>query len=96
MDSRIQPRDAVLHPINFGYRWTQLLLDKLLSPPPPGPHTHLNRPKIAVIGAGITGVSAAAHLIAHGHDVMIFEAGSRESLGGVLAVGLVASQVITN
>ena len=28
---------------------------------------------IAVIGAGLTGISSAAHAIAHGFDVVIFE-----------------------
>ena len=29
--------------------------------------------RIAVIGAGLTGISTAAHAIAHGFDVVIFE-----------------------
>ena len=31
------------------------------------------RGRIAVIGAGLTGVSSAAHAIAHGFDVVIYE-----------------------
>jgi phytoene desaturase len=36
--------------------------------------------KIAVIGSGFSGLSAAAHLAASGHDVQVFE--KNESLGG--------------
>ena len=39
--------------------------------------------KIAIIGAGITGVTAAAHCVGHGFDVVIFEKGGRDSLGGI-------------
>ncbi|KAK5989735.1 putative monooxygenase [Cladobotryum mycophilum] len=41
------------------------------------------RPRIAVIGAGITGVSAAAHIIGHGFDVTIFESRGKANLGGI-------------
>jgi monoamine oxidase len=81
----------MLHPFAFLYQVWQWLLDKLLSPNPPPPHAHLRRPKIAVIGAGLTGVSSAAHCIGHGFDVRIFEAGPRESLGGIWSVGESAS-----
>jgi NADPH-dependent 2,4-dienoyl-CoA reductase/sulfur reductase-like enzyme len=77
-----------LHPFAFIYQLWQWLLNKLLSPSPPTPQTKLSRPKIAVIGAGITGVSSAAHCIGHGFDVHIFEAGPREYLGGIWSVGL--------
>lgn len=32
--------------------------------------------RIAVIGAGLTGVSSAAHAVAHGFDVVIYEGAS--------------------
>ncbi|KAJ3512121.1 hypothetical protein NMY22_g15428 [Coprinellus aureogranulatus] len=41
--------------------------------------------RIAVIGAGLTGVSSAAHCMAHGFDVVMYEAGGRDKLGGIWA-----------
>lgn len=66
----------------------QWLLDKILSPASPNPNKRLGRPKIAIIGAGITGVSSAAHCVGHGFDVVIFEAGDEKSLGGIWSVSL--------
>ena len=78
--------NPILHSLHFMYQILQWVLDKLLSPTPPPPHAHLQRPKIAVIGAGITGVSSASHCVGHGFDVHIFEAGPRENLGGIWSV----------
>jgi NADPH-dependent 2,4-dienoyl-CoA reductase/sulfur reductase-like enzyme len=78
--------NAFLHPFILLYQIWQWLLDKLFSPSPPPPNAHLHRPKVAVIGAGLTGVSSAAHCIGHGFDVHIFEAGPREYLGGIWSV----------
>lgn len=78
--------NAFLHPFIFLYQIGEWLIDKLLSPSPPSPQAHLRRPKIAVVGAGLTGVSSAAHCIGHGFDVQIFEAGPRENLGGIWSV----------
>ncbi|KAI9058979.1 FAD/NAD-P-binding domain-containing protein [Trametes sanguinea] len=53
-------------------------------PPPPGPEYPKNpKGRIAVIGAGLTGVSSAAHAIAHGFDVVIYEQG--DTVGGIWA-----------
>lgn len=41
------------------------------------------RPRIAVIGAGVSGVAAAAHIAELGFDCRIFEAGGEDSIGGV-------------
>lgn len=71
------------HPILFFYQILQYVLDKVLSPKPPPPCPNLVRPKIAVIGAGLTGVSAASHIVGHGFDCRIFEAGPKENLGGI-------------
>ena len=71
------------HPVLFVYQLLQYVLDKLLSPTPPPPHANLVRPKIAVIGAGLTGVAAASHIVGHGFDCRIFEAGPPENLGGI-------------
>ncbi|OCL01248.1 FAD/NAD(P)-binding domain-containing protein [Glonium stellatum] len=71
------------NPILFVYQLLQWLLDKLLSPTPPPPNADLSRPKVAIIGAGLTGVSAASHCVGHGFDCRIFEAGGRKALGGI-------------
>ncbi|TKA29199.1 hypothetical protein B0A50_03709 [Salinomyces thailandicus] len=78
-------RAFINHPINFVYQWIQYFIALLLSPDPPAPGAALGRPKIAVIGAGLTGVSSAAHCVGHGFDVHLFEAGSRKALGGIWA-----------
>lgn len=70
-------------PILWLYNLLQWFLDKVFSPTPPAPGARLRRPKIAVIGAGLTGVSAAAHCVGHGFDVTIFEAGDESHLGGI-------------
>ena len=75
-----------LHPIQFLYSILQWILDKLLSPTPPPPHATLHRPRIAIVGAGLTGVSSASHCVGHGFDVTIFEAGDEKSLGGIWSV----------
>lgn len=49
-------------------------LFSFLQPPPPSPELPQQvNGRIAVIGAGLTGVSSAAHAIAHGFDVVIYE-----------------------
>jgi hypothetical protein len=88
MSSKSNIGYPLLHPFLFIFQLVQWVLGKLLSPEPPNPSTRLSRPKIAVIGAGITGVTSAAHCIGHGFDVVIFEAGDRESLGGIWSVCL--------
>lgn len=76
----------ITNPILFLYQVLQWLLDRLLSPTPPPPHATLKRPKIAIIGAGLTGVSAASHCVGHGFDCRIFEAGPEKNLGGIWSV----------
>jgi len=75
--------NPILHPFVFIYQIIQWFLDNLFSPSPPPPGANLGRPKIAIIGAGLTGVSAASHCVGHGFDVQIFEAGPRKQLGGI-------------
>ncbi|KAI1787296.1 FAD/NAD(P)-binding domain-containing protein [Ganoderma leucocontextum] len=60
---------------NFFYVVMQSLIIWLFKPPPPPPPKppKHRKPRIAVIGAGMAGVSSAAHAIAHGFDVMVFE-----------------------
>lgn len=76
----------IFHPFLFLYQIYQFILAKLLSPAPPVEGQKLGRPKIAIIGAGLTGVSAASHCVGHGFDVQIFEAGPRNQLGGIWSV----------
>ncbi|KXT04609.1 hypothetical protein AC578_8647 [Pseudocercospora eumusae] len=72
-------------PAKYFYYLLQRIIGLILSPTPPAPSQELRRPKIAIIGAGITGVSSAAHCVGHGFDVRIFEAGGRDALGGIWA-----------
>ncbi|KAL9096373.1 MAG: hypothetical protein Q9165_001370 [Trypethelium subeluteriae] len=76
-------RQFINSPILFIYQFIQLLIDKLLAPTPPPPSAELSRPRIAIIGAGLSGVSSASHVVGHGFDCTIFEAGDRNSLGGI-------------
>ena len=70
-------------PVFWLYSIFQWLLDKIFSPVPPPPGAKLHRPKIAIIGAGLTGVSAASHCVGHGFDVVLFEAEGPEHIGGI-------------
>ena len=74
------------NPFVWLYFALQWLLDILFSPAKPQPGASLTRPKIAVIGAGLTGVSAASHIIGHGFDVHVFEASGKDKLGGIWSV----------
>ncbi|GAA5963752.1 hypothetical protein JCM3765_006839 [Sporobolomyces pararoseus] len=47
----------------------------------PLPETQNPLGRIAIIGAGLTGISSAAHAVDHGFDVVIYEAD--ESVGGI-------------
>ena len=82
----IEARNIVFHPLLFIYQMVQLLIAKLISPNPPRTDRQLSRPKIAVIGAGITGITAAAHCVGHGFDVVIFESGGEDQVGGIWSV----------
>ncbi|KAL1985453.1 hypothetical protein VTN96DRAFT_7896 [Rasamsonia emersonii] len=75
---------ALKNPFSFLYLLFQRILNLIFSPAPPPPCSTLRRPRIAVIGAGLTGISSAAHCVGHGFDVKIFEARSKEKgLGGI-------------
>ena len=75
-----------LNPVIWLYSLLQWFLNRIFTPPPPHPGQQLSRPRIAVIGAGLTGVSAAAHCIGHGFAVQIFEAGNEDEVGGIWSV----------
>lgn len=74
------------NPILLAFQIWQYFLAKILAPDPPPPGKKLRRPRIAVIGAGLTGVAAASHCVGHGFETVIFEAGPREQLGGIWSV----------
>ncbi|KAF7290443.1 hypothetical protein HMN09_01302600 [Mycena chlorophos] len=85
---------AVLNPWNaikaiwrLCYIFVQHIVVFFYKPPPPKSADPLPHPygKVAVIGAGLTGVSSAAHCIAHNFEVVLFESGPRSSLGGIWA-----------
>lgn len=80
---------AFTQPINFVYVVIQQILNWVFAPAPPPPSRKLRRPRIAVIGAGLTGVSSAAHCVGHGFDVKVFEARPKDKgLGGIWSVSL--------
>ncbi|KAI0477972.1 hypothetical protein F4859DRAFT_503912 [Xylaria cf. heliscus] len=83
MSLRTRLYNPIFHPLLFVFQILQWLTNLIFAPNPPPPSVRLGRPKVAVIGAGITGVSAAAHCIGHGFDVVIFEAGTEKNLGGI-------------
>ncbi|KAG7099780.1 hypothetical protein E1B28_001592 [Marasmius oreades] len=71
------------NPFLLIYQILQHAISRILSPTPPPPRAKLSRPRIAIIGAGLTGISSAAHCVGHGFDVTVFEAGGRDELGGI-------------
>lgn len=78
-------------PYSTLYILTQTILAFIFAPsaPPPDPDAKLHRRRVAVIGAGLTGVAAASHCVGHGFDVKIFESRSKEDgLGGIWSVSL--------
>lgn len=86
MSSQTLVENPLLHPILFLYQVLQFLISWTFAPSPPKADEKLSRPRIAVIGAGLTGVTAAAHCAGHGFDVVIFENGSEEQVGGIWSV----------
>ncbi|KAI9932486.1 hypothetical protein ASPWEDRAFT_46990 [Aspergillus wentii DTO 134E9] len=76
-----------LNIISFFYMIFQGILNWIFAPSPPPPSSIANglpKKRVAIIGAGLTGVSSAAHCIGHGFDVQIFESRPKnEGLGGI-------------
>ncbi|CAH0052539.1 unnamed protein product [Clonostachys solani] len=83
MASRSQVQNPFLHPLLFLYQILQWIIHKTIAPNPPRSDNELKRPKIAIVGAGITGITAAAHCVGHGFDVAIFEQGPSDQVGGI-------------
>ncbi|KAL4891134.1 hypothetical protein BDV59DRAFT_203852 [Aspergillus ambiguus] len=79
------------HPFVQTFTWCYMLFQALINwffapvpPPPKSDVDGLPRKRVAIIGAGLTGVSSAAHCIGHGFDVQLFESRSKEKgLGGI-------------
>lgn len=72
--------------INWLYQAIQTIIVCIFAPNPRRPQAGVSGPRVAIIGAGITGVSSAAHCVGHGFDVAIFEAKGPENLGGIWSV----------
>ena len=74
-------------PVNWFLRVTyiylQFLITLVFQPKPPPKQIKRPYARIAVIGAGLTGVSSAAHAVSHGFEVVIYEANDRP--GGIWA-----------
>lgn len=83
-------REPVSETLRLLYSLVQAILDWIFSPRPPPPSARKFRvsdKRIAVIGAGLTGVSSAAHCVGNGFEATIFEGRSKEhGLGGVWSV----------
>ncbi|KAJ8689169.1 hypothetical protein PTI98_013219 [Pleurotus ostreatus] len=73
--------------LNIVYIAIQAVIIILFKPPSSKCRKALAKPygRIAVIGAGLTGVSSAAHCVAHNFEVVIYEENSRDKLGGIWA-----------
>ncbi|PWN29568.1 FAD/NAD(P)-binding domain-containing protein [Jaminaea rosea] len=68
--------------ISAVYQLIQIIISWAFSPLPPQDHEQ-QKPlgRVAIIGAGITGISSAAHLIGAGFEVTIFD--DAETIGGI-------------
>lgn len=64
------------------YLFVQTLIALVFAPAPP-PAKFYARAHVAVIGAGVTGISTAAHLRSHGIEVTLFD--ENDELGGIWA-----------
>lgn len=81
-----------LQTFTFFYLIFQNLLNWVFAPSPPPSSPIVDdfpRKRVAVIGTGLTGVSAAAHCVGHGFDVQLFEARPKDKgLGGIWSVSI--------
>ncbi|KAL4808066.1 hypothetical protein BDV18DRAFT_134186 [Aspergillus unguis] len=79
--------EPFLKTFSFFYMIFQSIISWIFAPgpPPSGPIANsLPKKRVAIIGAGLTGVSSAAHCVGHGFDVQLFEKRTKEKgLGGI-------------
>jgi cation diffusion facilitator CzcD-associated flavoprotein CzcO len=81
--SLLNPINLVKFAFTLAYVLVQSVLIALFKSRPPKSRSFKPRGRIAVIGAGLTGVSSAAHAIAHGFEVVIYEAAEGPHPGGI-------------
>ncbi|EJU04623.1 FAD/NADP-binding domain-containing protein [Dacryopinax primogenitus] len=81
----LYPLNMINHIFKLFYMTVQLLIVSIFKPRAPKTDGPLKRPygRIAVIGAGLTGISTAAHAISHNFEVEIFE--KNDAVGGIWA-----------
>ncbi|EKM51088.1 uncharacterized protein PHACADRAFT_212988 [Phanerochaete carnosa HHB-10118-sp] len=75
------PKSFTQFVLRVFYEFIQLPIILIFKPPLPPKELKRPRGRIAVIGAGLTGVSSAAHAISHGFDVVIYE--KENKIGGI-------------
>lgn len=93
----------IRHPFVETFTWLYITLQAVLvyifspvPPPPTAQSENIPRKRVAVIGAGLTGVSSAAHCVGHGFDVQLFESRPKEQgLGGIWSVSIARCEIIT-
>lgn len=70
--------------VSLVYQWIQSIISWVFAPIPPSLQTP-QKPlgHVAIIGAGITGISSASHLLGHGFEVTIFD--DSDKVGGIWA-----------
>lgn len=81
----------VLRSLSTAYRLGRKVVNNYLCPDPKDYQDVVGGPRIAVIGAGITGVTAAAYLLGYGFNVVIFEKNPRANMGGIWTVSATAA-----
>ncbi|KAI0766412.1 FAD/NAD-P-binding domain-containing protein [Trametes elegans] len=83
LGSLTQLKDKVFSSLLLLFQLFIIQLYKPSPPPKPDQSQSAGRARIAVIGAGLTGVSSAAHAVAHGFDVVLYE--QEATVGGIWA-----------
>ncbi|KAI0247010.1 FAD/NAD-P-binding domain-containing protein [Lactifluus subvellereus] len=80
----LNPRPLLHLVLNLLYISIQLIVIAIFKPKPPK-RDRLKKPygRIAVVGAGLTGISSAAHCVAHNFEVVIYDA--NDTVGGIWA-----------
>lgn len=82
MSATVFPHFSLSAIVSYIYQWIQIVIAYIFAPKLP--ERQINQKPlahVAVIGAGITGISTASHLIGHGFEVTIFE--QADQIGGI-------------